>query len=284
MGLHFAAAAVVLLYSCTFATPPVLWSPEKEFTQTVSATSPVPRWSRECGIPLPWAKAVWAYESHIRLGKHTRVPGPKAPLWYGLGNPGQDHRESMVRLFGGAGRDGDGDGLCDQRNPSDRTYAVLCHLAQRRASTPIEIRRGLWEWYGDGSVLERITAFSTLLSSVPESSLQTHAFPLPPRSHYTYRNTWGDPRGWGGRRIHVGTDLFAAAGTPVRSTVWGYVETKGWNPYGGWRIGIRDLNNSYHYFAHLSGYAKGLQVGQIVRPGQIIGYVGNSGYGRKGTA
>ncbi|SSS89766.1 peptidase [Acinetobacter baumannii] len=59
---------------------------------------------------------------------------------------------------------------------------------------------------------------------------------------------------------------------------------KGWNKFGGWRIGIRDLNNTYHYFAHLSGFAKGLKVGQIVEPGQVIGGVGSTGYGPPGTS
>ena len=56
---------------------------------------------------------------------------------------------------------------------------------------------------------------------------------------------------------------------------------KGWNRFGGWRIGIRDINNNYHYFAHLNGFAKDLHVGQIVEPGthwqcgpQVMGHLG----------
>jgi murein DD-endopeptidase MepM/ murein hydrolase activator NlpD len=59
---------------------------------------------------------------------------------------------------------------------------------------------------------------------------------------------------------------------------------KGWNRFGGWRIGIRDINNNYHYFAHLSGFAKDLKVGQLVEPGTLIGGVGSSGYGPPGTS
>ena len=59
---------------------------------------------------------------------------------------------------------------------------------------------------------------------------------------------------------------------------------KGWNKYGGWRIGIRDVNNTYHYFAHLNGFAKDLNIGDIVKPGQLIGSVGASGYGPPGTS
>ena len=94
------------------------------------------------------------------------------------------------------------------------------------------------------------------------------------RSDYSYRSTWGDARGWGGRRIHEGTDIFASYGVPVRATSYGIIEMKGWNRFGGWRVGIRDINNNYHYFAHLNGFAKDLHAGQIVEPGQIIGSVG----------
>ena len=114
--------------------------------------------------------------------------------------------------------------------------------------------------------------------------LKEKAFPLPIGYNFTYHNTWGHARGWGGRRIHEGTDIFAGYSVPVRSTCFGIIEMKGWNKYGGWRIGIRDLNNNYHYFAHLSGFADGIKVGQVVKPGQPIGSVGSTGYGPPGTS
>ena len=59
------------------------------------------------------------------------------------------------------------------------------------------------------------------------------------------------------------------------------MEVKGWNQFGGWRIGIRDNHNSYHYYAHLGSYHKEIEVGTIVKPGTVLGYVGSSGYGKK---
>ena len=109
--------------------------------------------------------------------------------------------------------------------------------------------------------------------------LESHVFPVPVRSNHSYKNTWGAARGWGGRRIHEGTDIFASYGVPVRATSYGIIEMKGWNRYGGWRVGIRDINNNYHYFAHLNGFSKDIHTGQVVEPGQLIGSVGSSGYG-----
>jgi len=57
----------------------------------------------------------------------------------------------------------------------------------------------------------------------------------------------------------------------------------GWNPFGGWRVGIRDTDNFYHYYAHLSGFNKKIKQGDIVTPGVVIGWVGSSGYGKPGT-
>ncbi len=110
------------------------------------------------------------------------------------------------------------------------------------------------------------------------------AFPVPKGYNNSYNNTWGDKRGFGGRRIHEGTDIFANYGTPVRATNTGVVELKGWNKFGGWRIGIRDIFNRYHYYAHLNQFTEGINVGDIVKAGEVIGTVGSTGYGPPGTS
>jgi peptidoglycan LD-endopeptidase LytH len=65
----------------------------------------------------------------------------------------------------------------------------------------------------------------------------------------------------------------------------GIVEALGWNQYGGWRIGIRSFDTKrYYYYAHLRQnrpYAAGLAVGQTVKAGDVIGYVGRTGYSTK---
>ena len=60
------------------------------------------------------------------------------------------------------------------------------------------------------------------------------------------------------------------------------VEVAGWNKYGGWRIGIRSFDKKrYYYYAHLRKnrpFAEGLKEGQIVNAGDVIGYLGMTGY------
>ena len=79
------------------------------------------------------------------------------------------------------------------------------------------------------------------------------------------------------KRPHNGIDYAAPTGTPVWSVADGTVVHKGWAGGSGRLVKIRHANGYTSYYAHLSGYAVGLQVGQAVRQKQVIGYVGQSG-------
>ena len=71
-------------------------------------------------------------------------------------------------------------------------------------------------------------------------------------------------------------------GTPIVAVEGGVVEALGWNRYGGWRIGIRSFDSRrYYYYAHLQKdrpFAEGLAVGDIVQAGDLIGFMGRTGY------
>jgi peptidoglycan LD-endopeptidase LytH len=203
--------------------------------------------------------------------------------WSGELNPETNDKEPVsIRVFQGVGRDGSGDGIADRESDEDLLYSVAMQVL-RYGSSGEDFPIGLWEYYHNTRAVQRIMQFSKLYETFGHLELKGNAFPLPFQSIYSFRSTWGNSRSWGGYRIHEGTDIFANHGVPVRSTCYGVVEVKGWNAYGGWRIGIRDLNNLYHYYAHLSGYDKSIRVGDVVKPGQRIGWVGSSGYGRPGT-
>jgi len=102
---------------------------------------------------------------------------------------------------------------------------------------------------------------------------------------YSDYDDFGAGRSYGYKRKHLGHDMMAAVGTPVIAVESGVVEAMGWNQYGGWRIGIRSFDGKrYHYYAHLRQnrpYAEGLEAGQTVMAGDVIGYVGRTGYSTK---
>ena len=76
--------------------------------------------------------------------------------------------------------------------------------------------------------------------------------------------------------------MMGQVGTPVIAVESGYVEALGWNKYGGWRIGIRSFDKKrYYYYAHLRKnfpYVKTLEEGSVVQAGDVIGYLGRTGY------
>jgi len=204
--------------------------------------------------------------------------------WVGELNPNiTDQSLVSIEFFAGLGDDGDGDNKADPYNDSDVFYTLTKQL-KKYGNSEEEIWERVWDYYGNDRTVTIIKQTAELFKHFQTISLEEKKFPLPKYAKYTYKSTWGDARGWGGRRIHEGTDIFAGYGTPVQSVSFGIIETMGWNLYGGWRVGIRDINNIYYYYAHLAGFKKGLKAGDIVKPGDIIGYVGSSGYGKPGTS
>lgn len=111
-------------------------------------------------------------------------------------------------------------------------------------------------------------------------------FPIPSTEIY-FENSYGAPRDYGGPRTHEGCDLFGTEKEPgfypVLSITDGVVENIGWLPLGGYRIGIRAPKGGYFYYAHLDAYEKNFRTGEEVSAGDILGYMGNTGYGGEGT-
>ncbi|WP_099352669.1 M23 family metallopeptidase [Fredinandcohnia onubensis] len=242
-------------------------------------------------IPWYYYAAIDQYERSIRrsrkdIPKETGLIGIyiKPESWAGALNPNpNDSNPYSIQLFGGIGLDGNGDGVADQTNDEDILLTISEQILAY-GTDPDNIKIGLWDYYKRDKSVSLITGIAKIYSTYGTLDLDKHAFPVPLGYNHSYKNTWGDARGWGGRRMHEGTDIFASYGTPVRATSYGIIEMKGWNRFGGWRIGIRDVNNTYHYFAHLNGFAKDIAIGQVVEPGTVIGSVGSSGYGPPGTA
>ena len=102
---------------------------------------------------------------------------------------------------------------------------------------------------------------------------------------YSHCDDFGVSRSYGFRRKHLGNDLMGSPGTPIVAVEGGVVEAMGWNRYGGWRVGIRSFDNKrYYYYAHLQKdhpFADGLQVGDTVQAGDLIGFMGRTGYSDK---
>lgn len=89
-------------------------------------------------------------------------------------------------------------------------------------------------------------------------------------------DSYHDPRSGG--RTHLALDIMAPRDTPVLAVADGTVERLFLSEKGGltiYQFGPRE--KFCFYYAHLERYADGLQEGDLVRRGEVIGYVGTSG-------
>lgn len=114
-------------------------------------------------------------------------------------------------------------------------------------------------------------------------------FPVKKEEHaqtfpVTYENSWGEARKYGGERTHEGCDLMPECNErgkyKVCSMTDGTVTNIGWLEQGGWRIGIESDNEIYYYYAHLDSYEKAFRIGEKVTAGQVLGRMGDTGYGK----
>lgn len=86
---------------------------------------------------------------------------------------------------------------------------------------------------------------------------------------------WGDERD-GGQRRHEGIDIFAAKGTPVVAVADGYVIEVTEDGIGGKSVTIQSNDYDWRtYYAHLD--EQKVSKGQLVKKGQLVGTVGNTG-------
>lgn len=110
-------------------------------------------------------------------------------------------------------------------------------------------------------------------------------FPLAKGFDYSDYDDFGAGRSYGYKRKHLGHDMMGQVGTPIVAVESGVIEAIGWNQYGGWRIGIRSFDGlRYYYYAHLRQnypYAESLEEGSVVTAGDVIGYMGHTGYSAK---
>src|SRR5699024_7705224 len=134
---------------------------------------------------------------------------------------------SIIGVFNGVGKDGNGDGKANPENPEDILY-TMANILLKYGFTDNDIKRGLWNYYKRDLTVQTIKNTANVFKTFGDIELTDRDFPVDTNYNYSYQNTWGDRRGFGGLRIHEGTDIFADYGTPAHATTYGVVELKGW--------------------------------------------------------
>lgn len=100
---------------------------------------------------------------------------------------------------------------------------------------------------------------------IPVAGVQRHSL----------RDSFGDPRSGG--RSHQGIDIMAPRWSQAVSAVHGRVESISTGSRSGKSLWISGADGRSYFYAHLEEWAEGLRRGTRVRPGDLVGYVGNSG-------
>ncbi len=95
------------------------------------------------------------------------------------------------------------------------------------------------------------------------------------------KDSWGAARSGG--RFHEGIDIMAPRGRKVLSATDGVITDIRSSHLGGKIIWIYGPRGTWHYYAHLDDFKRGLSIGDKVHAGDAIGYVGNTGNARGGA-
>ena len=100
-------------------------------------------------------------------------------------------------------------------------------------------------------------------------------FPLAGPAHWS--DDWHAARPCPWPHLHVGLDMFAAEGTPVVAVAKGRITAVIDDDVTGLGIILSTRNGMQYLYAHLSRFAARATEGRLVRRGQVIGFVGNTG-------
>lgn len=143
-------------------------------------------------------------------------------------------------------------------------------FGQVRAATPTDLAR-----------LE--VAATALKPAVRLAQTGEVMFPMNPLPKCSLSKTsFGQPRSGG--RTHEGIDLMASLGQEIYAVANGTLSKKTIDGNAdatlsgnAWRLQLTDGSGTYYFYAHLSAFAAGLNQGDTVTKGQLIGYVGDTG-------
>ena len=155
--------------------------------------------------------------------------------------------------------------------------------------SPEELLGALYKYYDyyhqafDGALGGLVGSYAIEVNGEWRKHYGLKAFsPIAAGYGYSHCSDFGVSRSFGFKRKHLGNDLMGGLGTPIVAVEGGVVEALGWNRYGGWRIGIRSFDSRrYYYYAHLQKdhpFVEGLEMGDMVQAGDVIGFMGRTGY------
>lgn len=112
-------------------------------------------------------------------------------------------------------------------------------------------------------------------SDIPSSG-ESFLYPLPPGAVITSSYGYRIHPITGNYSLHNGVDLAIYQGAPIYATKSGYVSTATYNYVYGYYVTINHMDGYSSLYGHMTNYT--VSEGEYVTRGQIIGYVGSTGW------
>jgi murein DD-endopeptidase MepM/ murein hydrolase activator NlpD len=160
------------------------------------------------------------------------------------------------------------------RRPSLRAVAVSVALAELAVLLGLAV-------YLAASESALVVSFAPRASLARAETKPRLMVPVAGVRREELKDSYGAARSGG--RAHKGVDIFAPKGTAVLAATAGVIVKRDSSGLGGISIYQRDLDGrTIYYYAHLNGYRAGLKEGDLVRAGDVIGYVGTTGNAPRG--
>ena len=171
----------------------------------------------------------------------------------------------------------------DQLDPEQLAALMIRHNYDLTECTDLSYDNKILEMKKPRAYQKLADGYRTVLSDLAYFPIPASIRPDTPKP--VYEDGWQQKRTYGRERGHEGCDIMGTERErgfyPVVSMSSGTVEKVGWLELGGWRIGIRSPSGAYLYYAHLYSYSRDWKEGDTVEAGELLGFMGDSGYGRE---
>ena len=155
--------------------------------------------------------------------------------------------------------------------PGEAPKEVVC-----ASSRPVAARRGPRTRPRSTDALMSAVQSRAPLGYSPEELVVAGMGRFPVGGQARYSDDWLDPRNTPCPHLHMGTDIFAARGTPVRAPADGVVRFTT-ESVGGLSAYVRGNDGTIYYMTHLDRFPTDIASGARVRQGETVGFVGNTG-------
>jgi murein DD-endopeptidase MepM/ murein hydrolase activator NlpD len=165
----------------------------------------------------------------------------------------------------------------------DEVSADLVDIAERLADARLALEDGRVRLVEARRA--NVAAQFNLAVFAAGSEIVIHGFVFPVGDPHTFGDSFGAPRMMGSEyeHAHQGTDIMAPFGTPLLACERGLITEMGSDVLGGTKLWLKGESGTYYYYAHLSAFAEGMKVGDIVEAGDRVGLVGDTGNAKGGA-